>query len=678
MILSPVPKQSFLDNNGKPLVGGQLFTYAAGTTTKIATYEDEGGSPNTNPVILDYRGEANVWLDPALTYKFTLAPRDDTDPPTNPIWTVDNIAANQLTREIVGRALWPRSQAEIDAGVTPVFYYYPWLNVKRYGALGNFDPSTGVGTDDRQAFVDAMNVAMASVGGAEVIVPDGDYYMGTGNIAFNAVTNPASAQVAIGVAGNPGSATNITVRGQGATIYVGKSGQSWAVYCSQGVRITGLKFFGYTGGTLGSSRENDAPLIISNEAYNVEVDNCYITNSLGDCITIYGDRANLNTTYNCRNVHIHDCVLKERYGDGTPSISGGTMSRFALAVIDCVGLDVHDNWIYGGVDLEPNFNYEHIVDINIHDNQFKSGYVTAQSVIGTAYWYDEPVNLTGGDILVQDVALVSAGSPTCSNVAVRDNNFEYGQITMGGDPNTVDLVEGNIFEQGQIVLGSGAVSRTSIINNRAYAPLAGMNEFIRLTSNVTNSVFTGNAALASGDWDFCLDDDGGADNGANYFSDNICEGGEVFGFNLAASTTVGGTPFVGTWTPTITFATPGDLSVTYSSQVGSYMRIGRMVIATFRMTASAFTHSTAVGELRMNTLPFTSANIANVSYQGSVRWDGITKASYTQVTPKIEPNVTRITFEASGSAQTRSAISVGDMPSGGTPSLIGTITYMTD
>jgi hypothetical protein len=95
--LSPVPLLSFLDNNGRPLVGGQLFTYQAGTTTKLATYADStGGTPNSNPVILDYRGEAPVWIPPNVAYKFVLSPANDTDPPTNPIWTVDQIVNAQL------------------------------------------------------------------------------------------------------------------------------------------------------------------------------------------------------------------------------------------------------------------------------------------------------------------------------------------------------------------------------------------------------------------------------------------------------------------------------------------------------------------------------------------------------------------------------------------------------
>lgn len=92
MILSPFPKLRFCDNNGNALVGGKLFTYIAGTiATKTASYVDSGGTPNTNPVILDSRGEANVWLDPAVSYKFALAPANDTDPPTNSFFVIDNI-----------------------------------------------------------------------------------------------------------------------------------------------------------------------------------------------------------------------------------------------------------------------------------------------------------------------------------------------------------------------------------------------------------------------------------------------------------------------------------------------------------------------------------------------------------------------------------------------------------
>lgn len=84
--ISPQPKLQFFTANGVPLSGGKLYTYAAGTTTPLASYTDASGvTPNANPIILNSRGETSVWLDNA-NYKFKLTDSNDVD-----IWTVDNI-----------------------------------------------------------------------------------------------------------------------------------------------------------------------------------------------------------------------------------------------------------------------------------------------------------------------------------------------------------------------------------------------------------------------------------------------------------------------------------------------------------------------------------------------------------------------------------------------------------
>ena len=84
--LLPVVKARFVDSNGDPLVGGKVYTYQAGTSTPLATYTDKGaGTPNANPVILDSRGEADIWLD-SSNYKITVHDSSDAL-----IWTVDNV-----------------------------------------------------------------------------------------------------------------------------------------------------------------------------------------------------------------------------------------------------------------------------------------------------------------------------------------------------------------------------------------------------------------------------------------------------------------------------------------------------------------------------------------------------------------------------------------------------------
>lgn len=85
--LAPAPKAQFFDANGDPLVGGKVYTYAAGTTAPLATYTDSTGIfDNANPIILDARGEANIWYAPGAAYKVVLADANDAV-----IWTVDNI-----------------------------------------------------------------------------------------------------------------------------------------------------------------------------------------------------------------------------------------------------------------------------------------------------------------------------------------------------------------------------------------------------------------------------------------------------------------------------------------------------------------------------------------------------------------------------------------------------------
>ena len=74
--------------------GAKLFAYLSGTTTKTNTYSDASlTTPNANPVVSDGTTGlfGSIYLDPAIAYKFVLAPSTDTDPPTNPLFTQDNV-----------------------------------------------------------------------------------------------------------------------------------------------------------------------------------------------------------------------------------------------------------------------------------------------------------------------------------------------------------------------------------------------------------------------------------------------------------------------------------------------------------------------------------------------------------------------------------------------------------
>lgn len=86
--LTPSPKQQIFGTDGLPLVGGKIYTYAAGTSTPIATYTDyTANTANTNPIILDSYGQANIWLINVTSYKFVVKDANDV-----PLYTVDNIS----------------------------------------------------------------------------------------------------------------------------------------------------------------------------------------------------------------------------------------------------------------------------------------------------------------------------------------------------------------------------------------------------------------------------------------------------------------------------------------------------------------------------------------------------------------------------------------------------------
>lgn len=156
--LLPEGKQSFNNSAGAPLVGGKVYTYDAGTSTPRNTFQDAAGTvPNTNPVVLDARGEATIFW--SGVYKVIL--KDVVDVA---IWTVDNVAsadglANTLRSDLAastgaGILGW------IQLGVGAVFRWIQdklreSVSVEDFGALGDWNGTTG--TNNTTAIQAAIN-----------------------------------------------------------------------------------------------------------------------------------------------------------------------------------------------------------------------------------------------------------------------------------------------------------------------------------------------------------------------------------------------------------------------------------------------------------------------------------------------------------------------------------------
>lgn len=115
----------------------------------------------------------------------------------------------------------------------------------------------------------------------------------------------------------------------------------------------------------------------------------------------------------------------------------------------------------------------------------------------------------------------------------------------------------------------------------------------------------------------------------------------------------------GSWTPTITFTTPGDLSVTYTTQAGAYTKIGDTVVAHIDLLTNTFTHTTASGSLTVS-LPF-AAGAANNAVGAGV-FSGWTAAGRTPV------------LQAGNGVATAT---IRGLASGSSPSTFGTTEFAT-
>jgi hypothetical protein len=103
------------DDNGLLAVGYEIHTYNAGLTSLQTTYSDRTlTTPNLNPVVLNARGEAEIYTGVALKLVFTIPGGD----PDNPIWTVDYVGEQQ-SYYLTGKATPVTAYNNYIVDVTP-------------------------------------------------------------------------------------------------------------------------------------------------------------------------------------------------------------------------------------------------------------------------------------------------------------------------------------------------------------------------------------------------------------------------------------------------------------------------------------------------------------------------------------------------------------------------------
>lgn len=132
------------------------------------------------------------------------------------------------------------------------------------------------------------------------------------------------------------------------------------------------------------------------------------------------------------------------------------------------------------------------------------------------------------------------------------------------------------------------------------------------------------------------------------------------------------------WTPTLSFATPGDLSVVYSRQLGYIWAMGNMVKAIGSIITTTFTYTTAAGNNQILGLPYAGKTATGLVQVGECLADGWTKANYTQAAFTLSSGAFTANLRLSGSGQPLYIPTVTDMPSGTQQTRHFSITYFRD
>lgn len=449
----PMFLQFFSPNNsGAPAAGYLLFTYIAGTSTKQATWTDSTQTvQNANPIVLDSNGAAYVWGDPTLSYKFVFCQPNDTDPPTSPLRTVDNIQfpinLSLLTQAFIGQILYPRTPAEISAGVTPTNYFYPpsiIIDIRRYG----FNEGNSAATNSA-IIASAVSVASAT-GGAIVAFPPG-HFLVTDSIAIPA---------------------NVVFRGSGLSTVFASGSTGNAVFMLGGPMNGTLKYgCGLTDCQINLS-DVDGKAVQLMETVQATVENMYIQGPIAavrSSVGILIDGGNASAFFNIiKNIecsHVHVGFDMKTTGTTIPtqqffygiSASGdvGTDTSSVGFRIQAQVASLGNGTLVCGADFEAcgdgfffsaGCGVSTMIDVRCEANT-RDG--TVQSGAGAVTFVGGDINIDGGGVVVNGNVLVPAST---------NNSAPHRFIGVGNGSNICNTT----WDAGAHILGASIAGQTPL------------------------------------------------------------------------------------------------------------------------------------------------------------------------------------------------------------------------
>jgi hypothetical protein len=166
-----LPPQQPLTAAGRVLPGAKLRFFLTDSSTPVNVWTTSDlDVAHAIPVVADAGGRFDtIYLDPTVTYKASLYDTNDVLQ-----WTLDPVNDVLLSQGSIGAYLYPRTAAEISAGVTPTKYNKEPGDICRYGnnaSPGVTDMASALALADSQAAsgVPVFSSEMVHIGSETVV-----------------------------------------------------------------------------------------------------------------------------------------------------------------------------------------------------------------------------------------------------------------------------------------------------------------------------------------------------------------------------------------------------------------------------------------------------------------------------------------------------------------------------
>jgi hypothetical protein len=336
--------------------------------------------------------------------------------------------------------------------------------------------------------------------------------------------------------------------------------------------------------------------------------------------------------------------IKDNFITGaTKSVANAIIVRTAETIsssakpmaVEISGNEVFDS---GSVEMVP-FQIHHVRDARIVGNTFRGG---STAIVGL----DTTADVTLYDIVIENNHFYRNGNSSGSMSVYSVDNLR---------------IEGNTFEAPNDGAATVALSFTSdgIVTCASTNVRLVDNTFIKGTSQTAMCAVSNHTLSTS--------------TNTNY--GNRAVGGALTNTAFTADYKFSGFYQSGTWTPTVA-GTGTAGTQTYTTQQGSYTRIGRLITVQCNIVLSAVDGGIA-GNVQISGLPFNATNVSNQHWTSVVRSGNVTlSANYTWLTCVVNANTGNILIRQSGSGQAEAALPVTGLAA--TSSFTITMTYATD